>query len=1029
MQSPDHSFPRQKQGQGFGIPKALKKLFREPGPLRTTDVRGRNASFDISNPNLTYPLPPTQQFHQSNYSSPFDYGNQQTEYYDTKHAIMTRTQPASDTFDISMRHQVPIPDAFPSRVSFDQYPLDHTVEDDPSQSWAKKVFQPFTRVRKIKTSNPSGHIVEKEANYPIVFHRDFEYGCMPQADTLRKPSLVKRKPVPSYGGSSLDSQMVPQFPRNRDRPYYDFKRDPYSRYSVGEVIRGDQPEAVYMKQPPSSGFQEGSSAMPKETALGLNLGDYSLMNAASFPSPYVADGKSIHKDFNPLPSSEWSSDTADQAATTPRMPSILSDGNVIPPGLGNVAIKNEQISIVDSAPTGNNVKVAKEYANKKFGEWVSRTSKVSPYLGSHNPSNSNNNLGKSGHEGMKRLEQMNIEITKDENRTFNQNEKESRRTSSKTPVDPFELDVRLSNLTACSPRNSALKRTSHQKRGKDQVSNPNFSRNLAAKMMNERPGKSITGQSGTMLPKKRPSVTARAHDEQGSGDVTPKKNMTMNNINADAICEPDKHDLHTLNLSPMKLNDASAPDHRETIVGLTTADHKTLQSRHWRSTEVLYQNTRIDDATKPFEADRQHNGNEGEKNSTMGDVEPVTISSEELELLNRVQTWRSCVSVTPMRKLYAPSASATEPSTMTGIDQVQTGADERASEWTSISRRVERGLEMAGPVPMLRSSPYDPLHYFDEFNDSRASKSYQMAETRTSMRYMPIPGRQINEEVGDGPGNISLNGPSSELIKFLGSLHLPPAQKIQDNMNESPAKDGLLIDLNPSEIDKQSQPLHFGTQHIRQMSEADSKRLFDLIDDKMCHLPHNQKSEKINESNKTKKTKMNKARFVTTEDMHQTKDQTKEHEAKVWDLLHKTDKDGLTAMERLLNTYAEELGTFAQGNDHAKASLPHAVPQRDFIISEKKQSSQSSKRKSKEVSKPSTSYNTSKTKVDEEKAENVLQSIFEYVQGAGEVSQIHSTLISMHKDLLDRTKDPGQRKSIDDRLMKLEQAVFAKYEK
>lgn len=1033
MQQPhlDNSLrPKQGQGQGFGFPKALRKLFREPGPPRIPDVRSRNVSFDVSSPNVSYYLPPTQQI-QANYSPEYGQSQLQSPYYGAAIDV-TGFPPSTETLNTFSPNRIPVQDVFLARASIDHRPSIPPVDGEPSPGWAKRVLQPFSRVRKLKESIP-GPKDDKVTNYPIFTHRDLEQNNIPQANVARKSSLMKRKPVPPMSGSSLDSQLYPSFGRKRNQTHMETNRDPYVRYSVGEIIQSGRPEAMFMKQHTSSGFLDGSSAMPRQSALGLDLGDYNLMNAASFPSPRFANGKYMYKNEDFPIKSDWSSDTVSRTVRHTMPLNVAPKVEAQPQVNVDDQKDEEEISVVNSAPTGENIKLAKEYANRKFDEWISRTPNVSAFPSMHNSLNTKGaekqvqqdqiasveplHVMKQPHPQTQPVQGIEIENDLKENK--------NRKPPSKAPVDPFELDTRLSDLAARSRRDSALKRTSHQKRVNDKKSNPNLSRNLAAKMMSETPSKSRVHQSGTMWPEDQP---INNKDDEKSGEVTPKKV---------AIKKDKERVLTPLPSDPVNHNFEEQRDENETYTQntrkdaneQTNASHEKLQSRHWRSTEVLYQNTCVGNDPTSAKAPVVPERDEEDLDSAIGVVDPLTISSEELELLSRVQTWRSCVSITPMKKLYAPSASATQPSEMTGMNQVHTGADERASEWTSISRRVERGLEI-GPVPMQRGIQYEFPQKYDEHNDRRASKSYQMAETRTSMRYMPAPFRSAAQETGDGPAHISFQGPPSELIRFLHySLDLSPSKKDQSATKTSPNKDDdLLIDLNSPEPEKQPQKLQFGTQHIRQMSEADSKRLFDLIGDKLSNNPRAEERDK-SEENQSKKpeVKTSKPRFKTPENIDHAKAKQKEDEAKVWELLHKADKNGLTAMERLLNAYAEDLGNFARGHDQGRTPLPHTGGRQDLLNTDKKHSPPNMKRKSKDMlSKPSTSYNTSRTKVNDEKVENVLQSIFEYVQGAGDVSQIHSTLISMHKDLLDRTKDPGQRKSIDERLMKLEQAVFAK---
>ncbi|PWN33603.1 uncharacterized protein FA14DRAFT_185290 [Meira miltonrushii] len=1017
---------RPKHGQGFALPKALRKLFREPGPPRTSDMRSRNVSFEIPSPNISSPLHPAQQF-QANFTPPYGQSHLQAPYYGSAGDV-TGFPPSTDTFDASFPPQLPFQEAFPARVSFDHRPYIPPVDEEPSPGWAKKVLQPFSRVRKLKESI-SVPKDDKGPSYPIFTHRDLERNNIPQANVARKHSLQKRKPVPALSGSSLDSQLNRTIGRKGYPSNFEMPRDPFIRYSVGEVVPCSRPEAKFSNQFTSSDYQVGTSAMPRQSALGLDLGDYNLMNAASFPSPRFTNGQYMYKTEEKPITSEWSSDTVSRAARHALPLDVAPQAANQPQFIDQ---KDEDMSMVESAPTGENVKLAKEYANRKFDEWVSRTPNVSAFPSLHN---SLNTKGVQKHAQTERVSSNEpLQTAKKTNPLSipgksgqmedDQRENESRRISSKTPVDLFDLDTRLSDLVVRSRRNSALKRTSHQKRTAERKSNGNLSRNLAAKMMSDTPTKPGIRSSGTMWPEDQPT-----NDEEGEkpGQVTPKQDE-MKKENITVPSNVVKYNLEEQICAPLEQEEVSTPTKRKDPVTQTTTAHEKLQPRHWRSTEVLYQDTRVGNDPDVVKVPILHEHEEEDSDSAIGVVEPMTISSEELELLSRVQTWRSCVGITPMKKLYAPSASATEPSTMTGMNQVNTGADERASEWTSISRRVERGVEREA-APMQRETHYDYPQKYDEFNDHRASKSYQMAETRTSMRYAPAPFRSPAQESGDNPAHISFQGPPSELIRFLQySFDVSQAKRNQDTPQILPKKEEeLLIDLKPPEMEKRPQKLQFGTQHIRQMSEADSKRLFDLIGDKLSNAPHPEENAKFEEvPTKKPEAKTSKPRFKTPETIDIAKSKTKEDEAKVWELLHKSDKDGLTAMERLLNAYAEGLGNFARGNDHTKSHLPHSVTKQELTNTDKKHSMPITKKKTKEISKPSTSYNTSKTKVDDEKVENILQSIFEYVQGAGDVSQIHSTLISMHKDLLDRTKDPGQRKSIDERLMKLEQAVFAK---
>lgn len=1022
MQQPLDNPLRQKQGQGFGLPKALRKLFREPGPPRTSDMRSRNVSFEISSPNVSSPLQHAQRI-QTNFSPLYGQNHLQPPFYGAA-VDVTGFPPSTETFDASFPNIIPFQEAFPPRVSFDHRPYIPPVDDEPPPSWPKKVLQPFSRVRKLKESN-SVPKDEKGINYPIFSHRDLERNNIPQANVARKSSLQKRKPVPPLSGSSLDSQLYPTIGRKRNQTSTAMTRDTFVRYSVGEIIPGGRPEMMYMNQCTSSDHQDDTSAMPRQSALGLDLGDCNLMNAASFPSPRFTNGQYMYKNEEKPITSEWSSDTVSRAARH-AMPLDMAPQIANQPHF--IEKNDEDVSLVESAPIGENIKLAKEYANRKFDEWVSRTPHVSAFPSFHNSLNTKDVQvqAKKDHELFEAIDQTGplrvpgkgAQLEKD------RKENDSRRMSSKTPVDPVDLDARLSDLAVRSRRNSALKRTSHQKCTTDRKSNNNLSRNLAEKMMSDPPKKGGVRNGGTLWPEDQPTNDQK---DENPGLVTPKTDI----LKKEKITIPsddEKYNLEEQLCAQIKQEEMTTPTKCKNPVMQTAPIHEKLHPRHWRSTEVLYQDSRVGNDPNVVKPPTLQEHAEEDLDSAIGVVEPVTISSEKLELLSRVQTWRSCVSITPMKKLYAPSASATEPSTMTGMNQVYTGADERASEWTSISRRVERGVEIE-PVPMQRGIKCDHPQKYDDFNDRRASKSYQMAETRTSMRYAPATFRSPAQETGDSPAHISFQGPPSELIRFLQySFDVSQAKRAQDTTQTTPKKDEeLLIDLNSPEMEKQPQKLQFGTQHIRQMSEADSKRLFNLIGDKLSNSPDPEENCKP-EKNPTKKPgmKTSKPRFKTPDNIEVAKSKKKEDEAKIWELLHESDKDGLTAMERLLNAYAEGLGKFAQGDDHANAQLPHSVTKEKMTTTEKKHGFSNTKRKTKEMSKPSTSYNTSKTKVDEENVENVLQSIFEYVQGAGDVSQIHSTLISMHKDLLDRTKDPGQRKSIDERLMKLEQAVFAK---
>jgi len=62
---------------------------------------------------------------------------------------------------------------------------------------------------------------------------------------------------------------------------------------------------------------------------------------------------------------------------------------------------------------------------------------------------------------------------------------------------------------------------------------------------------------------------------------------------------------------------------------------------------------------------------------------------------------------------------------------------------------------------------------------------------------------------------------------------------------------------------------------------------------------------------------------------------------------------------------------------------------------------------------------------DEKQVEKALQKIIDYVENAGEISQLQKSLLALHQSLLDRTHDSA---TIDRRLV-LVSTVFAKLAK